>query len=680
MSAPAKELGTRLSLAGLPLEGIEETQVGAALDFEVTNNRGDCLSHYGIAREASVVYGLPLKAYEPKLQEDKEKASRAIQVRIECPDLCLRYTARIIRGASVQPSPLWLRERLAALGHSSINNIVDIANYVMLELGQPMHAFDLSRIGGGTVAVRRPRAGEKIRTLDGVERALPKDCCVIADGNGAIAIGGVMGGADSEISFDTRDILLESANFEPVSIRKTAKALGMRTEASFRFERSVDIQMAETASRRAAQMILEIAGGKAMAGIVDIFPNPPKPPELEFSRREWLRVMGADIADEEIEKIFAALGFQAKRVHSKSAMGSVEAAWRCRQPTWRPDVTREIDLVEEIARVHGYEKIPPRLPPARTPVRRLPQANAEARLCEMLVGLGYQEIVTIPLVNPEQDDFFPSASNSPAPAMLNNPLTQDSSRMRGSGIPNMVQALEWNVNHGQQDLRLYEIGKRYGLRSGVAEETRVLTLGATGRERKKALSENERKFDFADLRGDLDAAAERAGGLRWEEGGPSWLTTGRRARLALTEGGGIGCAGQLSRGMAEQFKLKQEVFLAEIELTPLLKAMEDHMAGRRFKAWPRFPAVERDFSLVIADATSYGTLEGAVRALSIPEVIDIEPVDLFRGASVGEGRYSLLLRVTFQSEQATLTDGQLSEFSARIVGALEQAGARLRGQ
>jgi phenylalanyl-tRNA synthetase beta chain len=686
VTATQAEMGARLSLAGLPLEGIEETQAGPVLDFEVTNNRADCLSHYGVAREAAAIYRLPLRPLQLTLREDKEKTSRAIRVRIECPDLCPRYTARVLRGVTVQPSPLWLRERLAALGQSSINNVVDIANYVMFELGQPMHAFDLARIQESSLIVRRSQPNEKLRTLDGIERVLPKDACVIAGPTGAVAIGGVMGGANSEISFDSRDILLEAAAFDPLSIRKTAKALGLRTEASFRFERGADIQMVELASRRAAQMILELAGGKALAGVVDAFPAPPKPVEIELTRREWLRVMGADAADEEVEAILGALGFQPKRTRSRSSTGAADAAWRCRQPSWRGDVSREIDLIEEVARLHGYDKFPPRLPPTRLPVQRLPLAAAEERLCERLIALGYQEILSIPLVNPEQDDLFQPANavSAPLPAIVNNPLAQDASRMRSSGILNMLQALEWNINHSQRDLRLFEIGKRYELRDGVARETRILTLGATGQARAKNLYDAcpARDFTFADLRGDLDSVGELAGGWLWQASGPSWLAAGRCARLSLSRAPdeNLGCAGQLSRRLAEQLKLRHEVFLGETDLTPLLEAIENNLTARRFASWPRFPAVERDFSLNLSDATPYGALADAVRSLGIAEITRIEPVDLFRGAGVGDGRYSLLLRITFQSERATLTDAQLSEFSTRIIAALEQAGATLRAR
>jgi len=680
LAVPPAELGARLSLAGLPLDSLEETTAGPVLDFEVTNNRPDCLGHYGVAREAAALFRLPLKPLVPLLKESSEKASKLIRVEIESPDLCARYTARIIHGVTVQPSPLWLRERLTAIGQSSINNVVDIANYVMFELGQPMHAFDLGRIAENRIIVRRARPSEKLRTIDGIERVLRKDACVIADAASARAIGGVMGGAYSEINFDTRDILLESAWFDPISVRRTAKELGLRTEASFRFERGADLQMVELASRRTAQLIKDLAGGQVLRGVVDVFPAPKKAAEIEFTRREWLRVMGADVPDAEVEAILAALGFEPKRSRSRGA-GPEDATWKCKQPSWRRDVKREIDLVEEVARLYGYDKFPPRLPPARLPATRLPHAQAEDRLRERLIALGYQEIVSITLVDPELDDLF--RLDGVQPALLSNPLAQDASRMRTNGVLSMVQALEWNINHAQQDLRLFEIGKRYELRDGGAFEAPILTLGATGLARVKSLHDNERPFDFADLRGNLDALGDLAGSWNCHAGGPSWLAAGRAATVALNHAPSeaVGNAGQLARDTMERFKLRQPVYVTELQLLPLLAAIGTTQAARRFESWPRFPAVERDFSLTLPDGAAFGAVADAVRTLGIAEITRIDPMDMFRSASIGEGRYSLLLRITFQSAEATLTEAQLSEFSDRIVGALEtKFGASLRSR
>ena len=682
VTEPAAELRSRLSLAGIAVDAVEDSNAGPLMDAEITINRPDCLGHYGIAREVATVYRLPLRPVQPKLREEPEKAMSLTRVEIECPDLCGRYTARVLRGVNVQPSPLWLRERLAAVGQDSINNVVDITNYVMFELGQPLHAFDYDRLAERRIVVRRARPGEKIRTLDGVERALAKETCVIADAASAVAIGGVMGGVDTEISFDSRNILLESAWFDPISVRRSSKALGLRTEASTRFERGADPEMAELASRRAAELIQRLAGGEILAGVVDVYPGHEVPLKMELTRKELLRVMGADVPDREIEAILAALGFAPVRVDvNRGSPGSLVAIWECHRPSWRRDVTREVDLVEEVARHWGFEKFPPRLPAAKRPAERLPHAEAEDSLRQRFVALGYQEIVSIPLVDPEKDALF--CAEGTTPAKITNPLAEDAATLRTSGVLNMLQTLEWNLNRGQRNLRLFEVGKTYELRDEKPVETRILTVGATGLAREKTIHEEARDFGFADLKGDLDRAGEMAGGLRWEAGGPEWLVPTGAARLSLTRAGngagGIGIAGQLARRIAERFKLRQDVYVAELRLEPFYAASEAARAALRYEPISRFPAVERDFSLVLADRTTFAQVAEAIRALGIPELERIAPVDLFRGGHIPAGKYSLLVRVTFQSPEGTLTDAQLTDFSARIVTALEQKlGATLR--
>jgi phenylalanyl-tRNA synthetase beta chain len=678
-AAPA-DLASRLSLAGVAIDSVEESPAGPVLDAEVTANRPDCLGHYGIAREISAIYRLQLKSLQPKLTEIAEKAADATRVEIESPELCGRFTARILRGVKVQPSPDWLRQRLEAMGQKSINNVVDVTNYVMFELGQPMHAYDFDKLNERRIIVRRARAGEKLRTLDGIERALTKDMCVISDATRALGVGGVMGGSDTEISFSTRNILLEAAWFDPISVRRTAKALGLRSEASYRFERGADPEMAELASRRAAELIQQVAGGELLAGVVDAYPSREPEKKIQLARKEILRVMGADIPDRDVEGILSALGFHPTRVDAnRGSDGSLAAVWECKQVSWRRDVTRGIDLIEEVARHYGYDKFPPRLPPAKRPAHRLPHAEAQDRLVERAIALGYHEIVEIPIVDTERDALF--RGDKIQPAVIGNPLAEDASIMRSSGTVSMIRAIEWNLNHGNRDVRLFEIGKKYELRDGAPVETTVLTLGATGLEREKTIHEAAREFSFADLKGDLDRVGELAGGLEWQPGGPAWMFPARAAHFSAlkTKGAPLGVAGQLSRRIAEQLKLRQDVYVAELELEPLLTAIESAHVARRFVPWPRYPAVERDFSLFLADGITFAQAEHTIRALGIAEIQSIQPADLFRGGQIPTGKYSLMIRVVFQSLQGTLTDSQLSEFSSRIVTALEQKlGATLR--
>jgi phenylalanyl-tRNA synthetase beta chain len=685
VTASPADLRARLSLTGIAIDSVEDSLAGPVLDAEITANRPDLLGHYGIAREAAAIYRLPLKPVNPKLKEGAEKAADKVRVEIESADLCGRFTARVLRGVKIQPSPDWLRQRLEAIGQQSISNVVDISNYVMFELGHPLHAFDLDTLAEHRILVRRARPGEKIRTLDGIERTLAKDMCVVADAARAVGIGGVMGGAETEISFSTRNILIECAWFDPISVRRTAKALGMRTEASYRFERGVDIETAELASRRAAELIQQTGGGEIFSGVVDIHPRREPPRKITLTRKELLRVMGADVPDRDIEEILAALGFHPVRVDAnRGSAGSLVAAWECTQPSWRRDASRGIDLIEEVARHYGYDKFPARLPPAKLPSHRLPHAEAQDRLIERLVALGYQEIVEIPLVNAERNEIFRPAELTPA--VIGNPLAEDASTMRSTGIVSMAGALEWNLNHGQRNLRLFEIGKTYALEKsngGTPVETPILTLGATGLAREKGIYEPAREFSFAELKGDLDSIGELAGGFGWHAGGPAWLAGARAAQISLAHGHGhtgkLGFAGQLSRRVADQLKFRQDVFLAELRLDLLLAGIEAAHAATRFRPLPRFPAVERDFSLVLADGVTFAQVAETIRALGISEIATIEAADLFRGGQVPPEKFSLMIRVTFQSAESTFTDAQLSDFSSRIVAALEQKlGATLR--
>ncbi len=648
VKATPDELASRLALSGTNIGGIENGPHGAVIDAEVSSNRPDCLGHYGIAREVGAVYTLPLKAVSPKPRENPAaKAGDAAHVEIQSPELCGRFTARVIRGAKIQPSPKWLKDRLEASGVAAINNVVDVSNYVMLELGHALHAFDYDKVRDHRIVVRLVKPSEKIRTLDGVERVLASGICMICDGDGsrAVGIGGIMGGAETEISFSTKNVLIECAWFDPIAIRRATRVLKLHTEASTRFGRGADPEMAELASRRCAEMILQLAGGELLSGVVDVYPG----------------------------------------------------------PSWRAEVEREIDLIEEVARIYGLDKFPPRLPAARQGAARLPHYEAEARLRERLIGLGYREILTIPHVAEERDALFrlPDAH----PARLANPLSEEASVLKFTGIVTMTAALEWNLNRGQRSVRLFEIGRHYRLHGSESVETPILTIGATGEAREKGLYDTPRDYSFADLKGDLDALSALAGGFTWNEGGPAWLHPARRGNISLsvipnprsgvrdqlsaaspvpnTSAGSeaIGQAGELTRRVAEQLKLRQEIFLAELQLPPLYAAIRNAKESSKYEPVPRFFAVERDFSLLLADGTHFSDIVTAVRSLNISEIASIKAIDLYRGKNVPAGEYSLLVRVTFQSRETTLTEAQLTDFSARIVAVLEkQLGVRLRAQ
>jgi len=688
VAATPEELASRLALSGTNIGGVENGAHGAVIEAEVSSNRPDCLGHYGIAREVAAIYKLPLKHVSPKPAEGAAKASDAVKVEIQSPELCGRFTARVIRNVKIQPSPKWLKDRLEASGVASISNVVDISNYVMLELGHALHTFDYDKVRDHKIVVRRAKTGEKIRTLDGIERQLDSNICMISDGDGTrpVGIGGIMGGAETEISFSTKNVLIECAWFEPVAIRRAARFLKLHTEASTRFGRGADPEIAEMASRRAAELILQLAGGELLSGVVDIYPGKRGSKKIRVTRAEILRVMGADVPDKEVEASLGALGFAPIRIdQNRGAEGSLLAAWECTQPSWRAEVEREIDLIEEIARIYGLDKFPPRLPAARQGAARLLYYEAETRLRERLIGLGYREILTIPHVAEERDALF--RPEGVTPARLSNPLSEEANVLRSTGIVTMAGTLEWNVNHGQRNARLFEIGRYYRLNGSESVETRVLTIGATGEARGKNLYDAARDFSFADLKGDLDSIGGLCDGFRWEDGGAEWLHAARRGVIhsnAVSSGEAknpsvVGIAGQLARRVAEKLKLRQDVFLAELRLDPVYAAMHAAKEARRYEPLPRFPSVERDFSLLLADGTHFSDVAKAIQTLNIEEIISIEATDLFRGKNVPAGKYSLLVRVTLQSREATLTDAQIGDFSGRIVAALEKnIGAQLR--
>jgi phenylalanyl-tRNA synthetase beta chain len=683
VAASPEEVASRLALSGTNIASIETGAHGAVIDAEVTSNRPDCLGMLGIVREIGAIYRLPVKINSPKPAESKNaRTSEAIKIKSEAQDLCGRFTARVIRGVKIQPPPAWLKDRLEAAGTASINNVVDISNYVMLELGHPLHTFDYDLVRDHSIVVRRAKPGEKMKTLDGIERTFDPNICLVCDGDGShpIGIGGIMGGAETEISFSTKNVLIECAWFDPISIRRAARSLRLHTEASTRFGRGADPEMAEFASRRAAELILQLAGGELLSGVVDVYPGKRAAKKITITRAELLRIMGADVPDKDVETILSALGFAPVRVdQTRGAANSLLAAWECTQPSWRSDVEREIDLIEEVARIYGLDKFPARLPVSRAGAARLPHYEAEMRVRERLIGLGYHEVLTIPHVAEERNELFrpPDA----VPAKLANPLSEEAGLLRSTGAVTMASAIEWNLNHGQRNTRLFEIGSHYRFVESKPVETRVLSIGATGAARPQVLYDPPRDYTFADLKGDLDAIGALSGGLRWEQGGPDWLNPARRGAISLGKESGpaLGAAGQLSKRVADKFKFRQDVFLAEITLGPLYCMYYGVKNNRRYEPLARFPAVERDFSLFLADGVTFAQVQQTILSLGISEIASVEPADLFRGKNVPAGKYSLLVRVVFQSREATLTEAQINDFSARIVAALEQQlGASLR--
>jgi phenylalanyl-tRNA synthetase beta chain len=660
-----RELKSDLTMIGLNTESVAQVGDDFVLDVEVTTNRPDCLSHYGVARELATLYRQPLKKVEVSVQESGGPAQRVVSIEISDPDLCARYCGRVVQNVQVGPSPDWLAKRLEAVGQRPINNVADVTNYVLMELGHPLHAFDLSRLKQHKIIVRRAKHGEPLRTLDGVERTLTRENLVIADGTHPVALAGVMGGEESEISPTTRAVLLESAWFEPVSVRRTAKSQGLHTEASHRFERGADIQMAPLALDRSAALIQEIAGGEILEGIIDVYPRPWHARHLGLSRNENTRILGAEIPAEEVERILRSLGFQVARGDDEN--------WRVSVPSFRVDVSREVDLVEEVARHAGYDCLPARVRPAPPRVERDATRDKVITTSSLLVGLGYHEIIAPSMVDPAESERFSSST----PVVLANPLSQDASAMRTSAVPSALRAVRWNLDRGTNDLMLFELGKTYRMGDeGVPHERRVLTLAATGHRRPASVFDSEATLDFFDLKGDLEAilGSFEAPELVFELSERPYFQQGRSGRMS-SQGVELAVVGLIAQDLAREYKLRQEAWVAEVDFERLL---DFPLRSRKFQPISKFPAVERDFSLVLADNLPYARLSSAIADLALEEVWAFRPVDRFRGGSIPPGHYSLLLRVTFQSRTHTLTSEEVGELSQKLLTEVEGLGARLR--
>ncbi|MCL5671174.1 MAG: phenylalanine--tRNA ligase subunit beta [Acidobacteria bacterium] len=655
---------------GLNAESFAEAGDDWIFEIEVTTNRPDCLSHYGTAREIATLYRRRLKRLEFNLREAISPASSEASIEILNPELCARYCGRVIQGVEVKPSPEWLRNRLEAIGQRPINNVADITNYVLMELGHPLHAFDLARLPDHKIVVRRAQAGEHLRTLDGVDRTLGSNDLVIADAVRPVALAGVMGGEDSEISSSTRTVLLESAWFEPVSIRRTSKSQGMHTEASHRFERGADIEMAPVALERAAGLIVQLAGGEILRGVLDVYPAPRPRNPIVLRRSEVQRILGAEVSWEEIERSLRALGFEVERRGTD--------AWRVVPPSFRLDVSGEIDLIEEAARHYGYNRLPSRVKPAPPRITGSLAREVELKVSETLVAIGYREIIPSPMVDPEENERF---TDRP-PVVVANPLSQDASAMRSSAMPSLVRALKWNLDHYRNDLKLSELGEIYiARREGLPEEKRVLTLGSTGRRQPASVHSGERRLDFSDLKGDVEELLDafELPGLTFEPSGGCYHEPGLGGCFVAGETQ-VALLGRLKGSLARQYKLRQEVWLAEIDFDFLLKTPLRH---RVFKSISKFPPVERDFSLIVPETATYRSLEAAVRGLGLEEIQSILPVERRRSkelaaGTIPGGHVSLLLRITFQSPTHTLSSEEIEAASRRVVEALEPLGIRIR--
>jgi phenylalanyl-tRNA synthetase beta chain len=679
-----RQLADDLTLRGIAVEGIFELGPGngSLFDMDITTNRVDAMNHYGIAREAAAIYGVSLLPLDTSLPESKP-VERSFPVLIEDPKLCGRFTARVLRNVTIRPSQGIVAERFRLLEQKAILNAVDSTNYVTQAMGHPTHAFDLDKLEGGLI-IRRARKGEKLRTLDGIERALDPDDLVVADEKKPLGIAGVMGGWDTMITPETKNILVEAAWFDPGTVRRSSRRHLLHTDASHRFERGADINAAPVANALVSGIILE-SGGEPEGELVDVIITDAlertanrAPIGLQVS--EVRRILGTTEDTEGItpaatESVLTALGCLLEP--------QGEEAYQVQLPSWRLDLEREIDLIEEVARVYGYNRFANTLPAFAGAVVELPWAEKDAVVRRTLLALGWNEAVSSTFCSAADAALFAAQPSSFVP--LGNPLSEEAGILRPSLVPGMLTMLANNLNRDVDDAALFEMGTVFSGSTERVEERQALSFGATGRIAISGPLQPARAFDFYDVKGSVeellgkfaarsiyyDAFPSRTGIL------PEWLHPGRAARAVL-DGSTIGYFGQLHPAEAQRRKLKQPVFVGELYLDRLYRQSLRQPATRDLS---RYQAVRRDFSFIFPESVRWQAIESALRSLSIPELVRFEPKEILRDAKgklVPEGHYSALIGAVFQSNERTLREEELQQFSQNVITALEFLGGRLR--
>ena len=632
------------------------------VEFEITPNRPDCLSVIGLAREASVTFQKPLKLHTPVVKGSGGDIHELVKVDVEDAKLCPRYTARMVRNIKIEPSPKWMRERISAMGMRPINNIVDITNYVMMEYGQPMHAFDFSCVEGGHIIVRTAREGETCRTLDGNERKVTPNMLCICDEHKPVGLAGVMGGENSEITPDTKMVLFESANFNGTSIRRTAAALNMRTDASAHYEKGLDPYLTKIAVDRACELVELLGAGEVVDGYVDVFPDPPKPlvRELDVDRVNW--ILGTDIDGDTMRKILADLGFQLD--------GNTVTV-----PSWRLDIDPKYtqnDFAEEVARIYGFNNIPSTMM-ADSGTKSggyTPEQAAERRLGETCRANGYDSIITYSFYSPAGWDMIRLPENDPRRDAIRilNPLGEDTSCMRTTTLPSVLEVLARNWNFRNKAVRIYEFAKVYKKRpDGMADEPKILTLGAYGG-----------GMDFYTLKGTVEELCDalRISGVEYVpvRDDPSY----HPGRCAAVYAGGeyLGRFGQVHPLVAKNYGVSEELYAAELDFP----AMFAHRTTELYYApLPRYPAVMRDISLVCDDALTAGELEKCIRRAGGEYLESVEVFDVYKGANIPESKKSVSFALALRAGDQTLTDDHADEAVAAILGALaREYGAVIR--
>ncbi len=642
------------------------------LELEITPNRPDCMGVIGVAREAAALVGASLKVPPAALEEAGEDISAHVKIEIADPDLCPRYTAKYVDNVTIGPSPVWMRQRLEAVGIRSINNVVDVTNYVLMETGQPLHAFDFDLLRGGRIVVRRAKARETLETIDHIVRKLEPNALVIADGERPVALAGVMGGAQSEINEGTSKVLIESANFDPINIRQTSRSLGLISESSLRFEKGVDIGGTLYAAERAAQLIGATAGGRVWAGAVDNYPNPRPARVISLRPGRVETILGASIPAKKVRSLLESLELEA--AESQDVL-------EVTVPSFRVDLEREIDLIEEVARLYGLNNIAASLLPSTNPDRGLsPLQSLTRRLRGLMEAAGLMEVVNYSFIGRGELDRLGLPKKHPwlEAVPIANPLSEDQAVMRTTLLPSLLRTIAHNVNRGQTDVRVFEIGKVFRRHKGLPEE-RLMLGGALTGNRREAEWHNPAAApaDFYDAKGILELICGRVPladcHIRGAEN--PVLQPGQSAELA-SEDKVIGFAGALHPRIQENYDLRQPVFVWQLSIADILAHAQ---LARGFMEIPKFPPIVLDLALVVDDSVAWDSLRNLALETGAPLLREARLFDLYRGEGVPPGKKSLAFSLTYQADDRTLTDEEVDRVQERLIKrAAKEFGAKLR--
>ena len=689
LSVDDAQLAEDLTLRGIAVEGIYSLGEGngSLYDMDITTNRVDAMNHYGIAREAAAIYGLTLPELAFPLPKPRP-GGQPFSVKIEAEDACGRFTARVLRGVTIGESRDWfagaeVSTYFALLEQKKISNAVDATNFAWLAMGQPTHVFDLDKLEGGII-VRRARKGERLKTLDSVERVLDADDLVIADHKKALGLAGVMGGWDTMITPETKNVLVEAAWFDPMVVRQTARRHGLHTDASHRFERGADFNAAPVASAIVSAILLANGGWiegelvDARVGAAEARTALRKPIALALS--EVQRILGTTVEEEGItaatvENVLTALGCRLNAEPGKSG-----PAWQVTLPSWRLDLEREIDLIEEVARVYGYNRFANTLPGFGEGVQALPWVEKEATVRSALLAAGFHEAISSTFCSAVE-----GALTAPQPALvvpLGNPLSEEAGVLRPSLVPGMLTMIAGNLNRDVSDVRLFEMGTVFSGTTDKVDERPALAFGAVGTLPGESALHADRAFDFFDVKGVVEQVVSRfeMRGMYFDrfpaDAGltPQWLHPYRSARV-VADGVTAGWFGQLHPREAAARKIKDAVLMGEIYLDRLYKL---HLRRHIAREISRYQPVRRDFSLVLDESINWETIDRAMAGLEIPELVEWRVREVFRDARLGAREYALLLGATFQAPDRTLREEALQKFQAQVVEAVGKAGARLR--